>query len=310
MSSLESKPLLAERKALERLLAEIPVEEVLERSGLEARLDEITNRLADIPVVRREPARARLTFRGRPVVGQHGVLAEFGAKVTVAFTDAVAKTAAALSGPLAPMGPIPNRDESRLLITGTAIGSFGFEFEEIMSEAQPLEDETVAAQALEMTQKLLQSTLGTDDELADSATATDPRAVAAVRTFVEILASSEATCALEFKDKVFRFSDLSEVYRSVERLGKENLREEPTELVGEFQGVLPKGRTFEFKLAGNGEVVRGKVGLGVANADEINEHLHKKVTIDVIETRVGAGRPRYVLSKLPAWEVGDTGTGG
>jgi hypothetical protein len=306
MSSLESKPLLAERKALERLLAEIPVEEVLERSGLEARLDEISNRLANMPVVGHEPARARLTFRGRPVVGQHGVLAEFGAKVTVAFTDAVAKTAAALSGPLAAMGPIPNRDESRLLITGTAIGSFGFEFEEIASEVLSLEDETIAAQALEMTRNLLQSTLGTDDELADSATASDPRAVAAVRSFVEILANSEATCALEFKDKVFRFSDLSEVHRSVERLGKENLREEPSELIGEFQGVLPKGRTFEFKLARNGEVIRGKVGPGVANADEINQHLHEQVTIDVIETRVGAGRPRYVLAKLPDWEAGGT----
>ncbi len=310
MSSPDSKPLIAERKTLQRLLDEIPLEEVLERSGLEARLGEITKMLASMPIVSREPARARLTFRGRPVVGQHGILAEFGAKVTVAFTDAVAKTAAALSGPLAAMGPVPNRDESRLLITGTAIGSFGFEFEEITSEALPLEDESIAAQALEMTQNLLQSTLGTDDELADSATASDPRAVAAVRTFVEILANSEATCALEFKDRVFRFNDLSEVLRSVERLGKENLREEPTQLIGEFQGVLPKGRTFKFKLARNGEVVRGKVGPQVADADEINQYLHKQITIDVLETRVGSGRPRYVLTNLPAWEVEISNTSG
>ena len=37
--------------------------------------------------------------------------------------DAVAKVAAGLSGPLSSMGPIRSRDDSRILITGTALGS-------------------------------------------------------------------------------------------------------------------------------------------------------------------------------------------
>ncbi len=32
------------------------------------------------------------------------------------------------------MGPIPNRDQNQLLITNTAVGSFGFELEEYCAE--------------------------------------------------------------------------------------------------------------------------------------------------------------------------------
>jgi hypothetical protein len=37
---------------------------------------------------------------------------------------------ASLAAPLAAMGRIPNRDQHQLLITSTALGSFGFELDE------------------------------------------------------------------------------------------------------------------------------------------------------------------------------------
>ncbi len=301
MNSLRHNHLFAERTTLKRMLSEIPIEDVLERSGLEARLEDVENELATAGPPRREPARARLTFRGRPVVDQHGIFAEFGTRATSAFTDAVAKVASGLSGPLAAMGPIPNRDESQLLITGTALGSFGFELEEASSNLLEFEEQTIAGQALELTQSLLQSTLGTDDELADSAVAIDPRAVAAVRTFLEFLGTNEAVCALQFNDKLFQFKDVGEVTRSVQRLGHDNLHEEQTQLTGRFQGVLPKARTFEFKLGDSQEVIRGKVGTTIASPEVINEHLTQTVKIDVLATRVGMGHPRYVLRTLPEW---------
>ena len=301
MNHLEYKRLLAERTCLQRMLAKIPVEDVFDRSSLQSRLAIIDGELSQVAPPSREPARARLTFRGRPVVGQHGIFAEFGAKATSAFADAVAKIAAGLSGQLSPMGPIPNRDESRLLIIGTAVGSFGFELEEAPFGNQiNFGEDTVAGQALELTQNLLKSTVGSDDDLADSAVATDPRAVAAIRSFLEFLANNEAVCALNVNDKLFQFKDVGEVRRGVERLSQDNLQEE-TRLTGKFQGVLPKARSFEFKIATSQEVVRGKVSANIASPDEINNHLHQSLTIDVLATRVGAGRPRYVLLKLPEW---------
>lgn len=189
-----------------------------------------------------------------------------------------------------------------MLITGTAIGSFGFELEEApLGNLFDFSDDTIAAQALELTQNLLKGTVGSDEDLADSAVATDPRAIASIRSFLELLATNEAVCALQFNEKLFQFKDVGEVRRGVERLSQDNLHEEETQLIGEFQGVLPKARSFEFKLADSQEVIRGKVSPSITSPDEINSHLHRATTIDVLATRVGAGRPRYVLLKLPEW---------
>lgn len=302
MNRREQEHLEAERNFLRDRLAEMPPNARLTRLSAESRLREIEGQLAEAIVDEHEPARARLIFRGQPVVDQRGVFAEFGMSATRAFTDVVAKVAAALSGPLAATGPVPDRDQNQLLITNTAIGSFGFVLEEFAPGGQlPLSGESPVAQALELTRSLLQSTLGTDDELADSAAATDPRALASVRSFLEILAAHEAVCALEYGSHAFRFSDVGEVRRSLARIGQDNLHEEEKQLEGEFLGVLPKRRTFEFKLASTSEVIGGKVGGGVADAGVINGHLNESVRIKVLETRVGSGRPRYVLVEEPRW---------
>jgi hypothetical protein len=305
MNTQEYTLLLSEKTTLERLLAEVPAAEVLSRASLQARLDAIEEDLREAQPQRPEPVRARLTFRGRPVVGQQGIFAEFGAKAVSAFTDAVAMIAAALNGELAPTGPIPHRDESRLLITGTATGSFGFELEAAPREPRlDFGDGSLAAQALRLTHNLLRGTVGTDEELADSAAEINPRAVGGVRSFLEYLVANEAMCGLRVGDTLFQFQDLGQVRQGVERLSEPNLREGQTELRGEFQGVLPRGRSFEFQLAGSGEIVRGKIGPSIAQPEAINDHLREPVAIDVLETRVRTGKPRYVLIQLPVgWEV-------
>ncbi len=291
--------LQAERQFLQQRLAGLPHDAQITRKSGEARLRSVDALLAAAKIPERQPVRARLLFRGRPVVGSHGIFAEFGAAATQAFADVVTKMAAATSRPLSAMGPIPNRQQSQLLITGTPVGSFGFELEEHQDDQFSFEDQSPTAQALELTQSLLQSTLGTDDELADAAAATDPRALAAVRSFLESLASNDAVCTLESEGRSFRFEDVGQVRRSLERIGRDNLVEEEQELDGEFQGVLPKRRSFEFKLAAQDEVIGGKVGPAITDADTLNAYLHQPSRIKVLTTRVGNGRPRYVLLEQP-----------
>ena len=295
--------LSSERTALQRILVGIPNDDVITRRSFQARLEDVESEIGEAPVEAREPARARLTFRGKPVIGNHGIFAEFGMKATSAFTDVVAKVAAALSGPLAAAGRIPNRDQHQLLITSTAIGSFGFELEENRTDQLPFSEESPTAQALELTQSLLQSTLGTDDELADAAAATDPRALAAVRTFLQTLADHEALCGIEYHGKAWRFPDCGSVRTSLARISQDNLHEDQQELEGEFQGVLPKRRTFEFKLASDGTVITGKVGSEIIDPDVLNQNMHERTTIKVLATRVGNGRPRYVLLAQPEWSA-------
>lgn len=293
--------LLAEQNFLSEQLAGLPTSARLTRMSTESRLRTIETQLADMPVDEREPARARLTFNGAPVIGSHGIFADFGMRAVSSFTDAVASIAASLVAPLASMGPIPNRDQNQLLITNTAVGSFGFELEEFRGAQLPLEDESAMAIALDRTQALLQGTLGSDEDLADVASETDPRALEKIRTFLKVLADSDAVCALQYRERGVRFTDVGQVRASLARLGADNLRESEQQLHGEFVGVLPKSRTFEFKLAGGEKIIRAKVAPTIQNVDELNQHLHQTVAIHVMTTQVGNGRPRYLLTRMPAW---------
>ena len=130
MNTYDRQHLLAEQNFLRARLAELPASARLTSISTEARLRTIEMQLAEMPINEREPARARLTFNGVPVIGSHGIFADFGMRAVSSFTDAVASVAASLTAPLASMGPIPNRDQNQLLITNTAVGSFGFELEE------------------------------------------------------------------------------------------------------------------------------------------------------------------------------------
>lgn len=300
MNRGEYLDLLSEKATLERMVAETPEDDVLDRASLTARLNAVEAAIAKGRPDERDPARVRLTFRGRPVIGNHGIFAEFGMKAVNGFAESVTWMAASLTGPLAATGPVPNREQHQLLITHTALGSFGFELEEHRTAQLSSDDASAVAQALDRTQLLLRGTLGTDDELAESAADADRRALDKVRAFLQTLVDNEAVCTVELGESLVSFRDVGQVRTSLARLSQENLHEEQEQLRGELQGVLPKTRAFEFKLADTGQVIRGKVAPAIADPDVLNRVLHQPVHIKVMVTRVGSGRPRYLLLEPPA----------
>jgi hypothetical protein len=299
MNRREHLQLRAEKTALERMIAATPVDDILDRGSLVARLEEIEQRIAELEREEREPARVRLTFRGRPVIGSHGIFAEFGTRAVSSFAESVTAMAASLARPLFAMGPIPQRDQHQMLITSTAPGSFGFELEEHRTGQLPAGEPSAVARAIDRTRRLLQGTLGSDEDLADSASEVDSRALDKVRAFLQTLVDDEAVCTMQVGDAQVRFSDVGQVRISLQRLSRENLREEEQILTGALQGVLPDGRVFEFKLADTGQVIRGKLGAGVPDASALHQHLHGLTRIKVMVRRVGSGRPRYVLLEPP-----------
>lgn len=301
MTRNELIQLLAERAELERMLAHIPADQAIDRLGLESRLLEVKDHLGPDPKPGPEPARARVTFRGQPVVGSHGIFAGFGAAAMKSFTEVVTAMAAShVTGPLKPKGPIPNREEHQLLITSTVPGSFGFEVEEHQEEP-PLEgDSSSVAVALEKTQAILEKTRDSnDDELAEALSETDRRTLNAVRNFLKVMVEAEASCGLEYRERMIQFSDPGEVRRSLNRLGEQNVRETTVPLTGRVLGVIPVHRTFEFELEQEKRVITSQVGPAIEDADILNDILKKRVKITVMETRVGSGRPRYVLTAPP-----------
>lgn len=288
----------SELKELEDLLAAIPEGNVIERLSLESRLESARAALAVMP--QQIAPKARLTFRGRPVFGSHGIAADFGGKAAGAFSDAFAAVAAGLSDGLSYMGPIPNRDKNQLLITGTAIGSFGFEFELPSPEPSLLLETEKTQEAMAKIEALFRlAAEGTDDEVAEVIEEVHPRAVKKVYEFLELLVQQQAWCGLEFGDRFFRYADYEQIKASCARLKSDNIREREETYRGEFQGVLPTGRTFEFRLADQNGLIKGKVDLAIDDPDILNrEWLHKPVTVKLNVMQVGQGRPRFALMTL------------
>lgn len=302
MNTTTRQQLVAEQGFLQARLEALPDRALLTRRSLEARLQEVAAELSQLPEPIRVPAKAQITFNGRPVVGTHGVAAVFGTTAVRAFADAVAAVAASLTSTLRSMGPIPGRDHNQLLITGTALGSFGFELEERGNGELALDDTTTVGNALARTLDLLQSSAAENDEaLADAAEGLDRRALDKVQQFVTTLADDDAICAVRYAGRAFRFSDGGEVRRSRDQLSADNLNEQQHTISGQFDGVLPTRRTFEFRSEG-GEVLVGKIDQAVTDPQTINDHLGELVDATMLVTRVGEGRPRYLLLAVPVWD--------
>ena len=126
MTIQEYRRIQAERSALESLLDQLPASSVIERKGLEFRKKKVEEILASRQVPLPDPARVRLTFRGRPAVGSRGLFADFGATAVKAFADVIAAVGASRNVPLKSRGAIPHREKYRLLITGTRAGFVRF----------------------------------------------------------------------------------------------------------------------------------------------------------------------------------------
>jgi hypothetical protein len=302
MNRRQLSSLVAERAALGELIAEMPVDNVIDRGGLLARAEQLDSEIRNSQL-EREPARTTLTFRGQPVVGSHGIFADFATKALYSFSEAVAAVAASLSGPLRAMGPIPDRSQNQLLITSTAIGSFGFELEARSSETLFDAEAPVVEQALEKTQALLSATVESDDEgLADSVAELDRRAVSKVRAFVNTLVEGDALCSIEYKHRRFSFESREQTRISVGRMSDENVQETMEVFEGVFEGAMPnKRRTFEFRVRGSADVIVGRFGPEVADPHEIAANIGQECAIEVQVTHVGTGRPRYVLVRMPDW---------
>ncbi len=301
MNREERNYLRAERQQVAGILAGIPAEDIIDRTSFQARLDQINAELRDAGDSNRLPVTTRLTFRGRPVVGSQAVYAEFGMAATQAFTEAVITRAAALKEPLSEMGPIPNRGDYQLLLTGTAFGSFGFQLEE-PGDNLLVGEETLVGKALLETQHLLESTSASDDELTDATAGLPPRVIKEARKFLETLASYDAVCNITVGSRSFGFSDVGQVRQAAQRLDVSNIHQDDRTFFGVFLGVLPTARTFEFQVTGgDNQVLRGKIAAGVNDPSIINRHLNREVGIKLMATRVGEGKPKFVLQELPTW---------
>lgn len=297
--SKEYLSFVSEVQELEHLLEEIPEENVIERIGLQYRLESARKHLETISA--QAVKKARLVFDGAPVLRGQGIAADFAGRAAAAFSNAFAAVTAGLGTVLSNHGPIPDYERNRLWITGTAIGSFGFEFEVPdagpgLFPEMPEKYSTAMVQVIELFEL---STRGSDDEVAEVVDGMQVRAVREVHKFLEELVKNDAWFSLKFGESNFKSSGSEEVKSAHDRLKEDNIQEKEEVLEGEFHGILPENRTFEFLDAGRNEIIRGKLGPGIKNPAQINKRLlYKKVRVKVQIIQVGEGRPHYTLQSV------------
>ena len=287
--------LRAELASLNELLATTPEEAVIDRMSLEYRKADVEAELAASQPPDRWPATARLTFNGAPVGQRQAILADFGGKAVQAFSNAVASSGAGQRGSLNRMGPIPNREDYNLLITESALGSFGFEIEEEMRQDKLTPDPSPVEMGIKQVKSVLEASMRDEESLSEAVADMHPRALADLRKFLDLMVSNRAVCSLSFQDDHFRFADTGEVRQSLTRLSQDNIQEAEVEIHGFFKGYLPNGRQAEFLNNETGELISARVDAAVHNADDINGILNQPVSLRARTRRVGTGRPRYTI---------------
>ena len=297
--------LLSEQGALQKLIAQSSPENMIGRMSLESRLSWVEEELDAYKEFSPDLVDARLTFQGRPVIGSRAIHADFGSAAIGAFAEAVTRIGASQRSPLASSGPIPDREDYQVLITGVASGSFGFQIEDASQQPAFAGESTPVEHAIERVKEILEASVGTDDQLLEAIAETDRRALDAVQDFLRTLTEYSAVCALEFRGEEFRFRDPEQIRRSESRLGEDNVLENDVEFTGRFQGFLPKSRRAEFSIVATdvsflrdfvGTVSAGRVESKVVESIDINDILNLEVKIKARTKRVGEGRPRYTIT--------------
>ena len=304
--------LLSQRADLSDLIERAPEGSIITRSGLEHRLREIEAQLVPYEGVLPHMMQARLVFAGVPVVGDYGIGADFCGEAVSQFAKAVALVGASQGQPLSSTGPVPGSDDFQMLITGVARGSFGFHIREASDQSVMYGESTAVEVAVDKVKRILQASVGSDEQLAEAVETSDGRALRAIEGFLQVVSDAGAVCGLSYDGDEFRFHDSEQVRRSQERLGSEYIKESEVVLAGQFLGLLPVNPRAQFRITG-GDVsfVEGeehRVVIAPVHSDMVAdvgvEAVHRlvlgglTVRVRARSRTVGSGRPRYVFT---AW---------
>jgi hypothetical protein len=299
MNQNNYRHLLSEKTTLEQLITQAPATDFIGRMSLQSRLKNIQKQIDSVEF-ERLTKKAIITFRGKPVDGSHGITAEFTGKAIESLNNMVASIVASQQNLLKYHGAIPNREQNALMITGTAVGSFGFEFELPSPTDDLFADRNGTENALSTFQQLVQYGIdGTDDQISDMLDNIHPRAIKKTTEFLEVLHSHQAVFAVQFEETITRINDDKQLQHIMERLSVDNIQESEESYEGKFLGVLPNTRTFEFRPNGYDILIKGKIDRSIENPEILNsEYLNRPLSVVFHVSQFGQAKPKYLLKDI------------
>ena len=298
MTEREYQFLRADLGELDQLLSMMPESAVIDRMSLEYRRSQVEQDLAAYSVPERWPLVGSITFKGEPVEELRGIESDFGIKAFGEFATAVALAGASQVGNLQYFGPIPNREDYNLRITGVAIGSFGFEFEEAVGRYTNMSAPSPVERGVEQVTSILKSSFSDDDDLAEAIADAHPRTLNKIRSFLKKMVENQAVCAISFRENSFSFPNVDVVKQGLDNLGKKNIDESESEIFGYFTGYLPEERVAEFINLETRNTITARVSRVVLDAEEILDRRHQHARINVRVRRIGNTSPRYTITDV------------
>lgn len=292
--------LASEKQELEKILQSLNPSKAIQRMTLEDRLASVNSKIEAYQ--KKNVKKAVLTFRGDPVVGSKGIYADFASEAMSVFSDVYAAVVAGLKGTLSNSGPITDKASNNILITGTAVGSFGFEFElpkQQNKQKELFSGKDIHDESIEFIQKLFNLSDKTpDDDVAEIVASVPQRTIRTFNNFLDLLEKYKAWCGLAFEGKTFQYENLEQVGNSIRRLRFENIYEDDKDFTGIITGILPGFRELQFDVEGTDDIIRCKIG-GAIDPGELEKEWSKKmVTLTLNIVKVGNGRRRYTLNGL------------
>lgn len=271
LKKLELQALQADLASVNSLLGQRAInEDPVGTMQFESRKQQLENKILEMAAQPEGAAAVAVFFGGRPVIGSKGVVADFGAKAIEGFQSLVSTRAAELEGPIGRRGPVPQRDQTKLMITDVVRGSVGFVFEEASDHGELLE--TTLKQAVDEVCSIIYR-IGAPDEDAfqDAVDVVDDRLLNSLRTFFMLLDDKGATMRI-VEDAVDFTLNRDHVERARRRTDALELAESEIEVLGTLY-VLPDVRKFEIHPRDGSASVRGSVSTALLRelVDERND---------------------------------------
>ena len=227
--------LQTELAALDDLLAIAPEDAVIDRFSIQKRKDRVVLLLENTSNPEQWPFNARVSFNGKPVESGQGINADFGGEAMSSLAKFITSLAASQWSSLGERGVIPNREDYQVVITGTSLGSFSFDIEEVpVQQSTYLEGPTPVEVAIQQAKEIMRASTGESEGLAEAIEETDNRALNDLRSFIRLLSESDAVCSLSAKGDTFSFGSMSQVRTALINLSLDNVIEDEIELSRTF----------------------------------------------------------------------------
>jgi hypothetical protein len=274
------------------MIRELPPDDVLERIGLESRLNEVREELRKAG--QRQDAKVALLFSGEPVVGSTAIDARFAAEALHTFDRFVRRLLPKSTRPPRE-AKLPPAPEPILHLTAVVPGSFGFELREIQGGL--LEGSSLAA-AVGKALAIVSASAGNESLLADTLAEHDKLVASGLRDFLKTVAEGGAAVRLVAGDRIVPMSR-DAVRLASERANHVTVEDSESEVPGEFRGVLAESRVFEHR-ADDGDLIRGRISEHLKPEDLaplISKHCVATLRTAIIQHPAKTDR-RHVLTGL------------